>query len=79
MLEKGGYVSVYGDLSGVVFVITGSLTVLFPEEGFLAFSGLRSWWYFGLQFTSCFFFHPVCTKTVQSRFKLGLLFSPGVR
>ena len=77
MLEKGGSVSAYGDLSEVVFVITGSFTLLFPELGLHAFSGLGNQWYFGLRFTSCFLFHTICTKKVPAGFKLGLLFSPG--
>lgn len=77
MLEKEGCVSAHGDLCGIVLVVTGSFTVLFQGWGLHAFSRLGSQRYFGLHFTSCFFFHTVCAEKVQAGFKLGLLFSPG--
>lgn len=55
VLKKEGSVPAYGDLSGVVFVITGSFIALFTEWGLHAFSGLGNQWYFGFHFTSCCF------------------------
>ena len=78
MLGKEGCVSAYGDLCGIVLVVTGSFTVLFQGWGLCAFSRLGNQRYLGLHFTSCFFFHTVCAEKAQAGFKLGLLFSsPG--
>lgn len=72
VLEKGGSVSAYGDPSGVAFVITVSLTVLFPEWGLCAFSGLGNQWYFGLHFISFVYFFFSFILSAQRKCRLDL-------